>query len=108
MKVNLTKDDAQECQHKLGVLCDTPDLQDDYGLTQAQCEELVASVPNSGEWIIPTFGVKAVLGEMSDHANVLRDIARSCRSEAIGQSLSMHKQAGKFEAMFNQATPAAK
>jgi hypothetical protein len=101
VKMKLTEEEAQEVQHKLGVLADTPDLQEDYGLSQAQADQLRDSVPESGLWIIPDWAVSAVIGEMQDHAVVLRHIASDARSDgAAGQSLKIHRQAKKFEESF--------
>ena len=99
---NLTKDDAQETAHKLGVLADTPDLQDDYGLTQAQAATLRDSVPHTGgEWIIPAWGVAAARGEMLDHCEVLADIATDARSgNQLGQALRISKQVKRLREVF--------
>lgn len=101
MIIKLTKNDAQEVLHKLGVLCDTPDLQDDYRLTQAEVDRLYATVPsNGGLWTVPEWGVEAVRGELADHAVVLRDIAHDAfKGGAVGESLRINKQAKKFEEM---------
>ena len=81
MPLKLTNNDAQEVAHKVGVLADTPDLQEDYALTQEQADELRDSVPHEGgEWIVPAWGVEAARGEMADHCEVLADIAADARS----------------------------
>ena len=106
VKVNtlfkLTKNDAQEAAHKLGVLADEPDLQEDYGLTQAQAAALRDSVPHEGgEWIVPAWGVEAVRGEMADHCEVLADIAADARSgNQLGQALRISKQAKRLRDVF--------
>ena len=99
---NLTKDDAQETAHKLGVLADAPDLQEDYRLTQAQAVELRDSVPHEGgEWIVPAWGVEAVRGEMADHCVVLAGIASDARSgNQLGQALRISKQAKRLREVF--------
>ena len=88
-----------EVGHKLAVLADTPDLQDDYGLTQEQATELQRSVPhNGGLWTPPPWGVEAVRGELADHVEVLRSMAGDARSGGdIGQALTIAKQARRFE-----------
>jgi hypothetical protein len=100
--VNLTKEDAQEIIHKLGVLFDTPELYEEYGLTEEQINILLKSVPLiGGYWNIPEWGLNAVKGEMEDHINVLRDIARDAyNSDQRGQSLRINKQAMRLEKMF--------
>ena len=103
MNVNLTKEDAQEVLHKLGILANEPELQQAYGLNQAEASRLYNSVPqNGGEWvIIANNEVQAVRGEMRDHTEVLRDIAQDARrSNQVGQALRISKQAARFEKMF--------
>lgn len=99
--VTLTKLEAQEAQHKLGVLDDSDDLRADYGLTEAQSKELYASVPsNGGQWLIPQFGVAAVREELRDHAKVLRDQANDMRDEKqIGHALASSRLALRLEAI---------
>jgi hypothetical protein len=101
-KVKVTKSDAQEIAHKLGILADTPDLQEDYGLTQAQADALRDSVPHGGgEWIVPEWGVEPARGEMADHCEVLADIAADARSgNQLGQALRISKQAKRLREVF--------
>lgn len=70
---NLTPSLAEEIQHKLDILCSEPDLIEDYGLTQEQADELLASVPAKGEWHIPAWGIEAVRGELKSMAWLLRN-----------------------------------
>ena len=100
--VKLTHEDAQEVLHKVGILADTTDLQEDYGITQEQANFLVNSIPsNGGEWQIPDWGVNAVRGEMKDHIQVLRDIAMDAyNSNEKGQFLRISKQAKRLTALF--------
>ena len=102
MKAKLTKNDAQEVAHKIGVLADSSELQEDYGLTQAQADALRASVPHEGgEWVIPAWGVEAARGEMADHCEVLADIAADARSGGqAGQALRISKQAKRLREVF--------
>lgn len=99
MTLRLTKDDAQEVLHKLCILADTPDLQDDYGLSQQQSDSLAGSVPtNGGEWTVPEWGWAAVRGEMANHCEVLMGIASDARSGGeTGQSLRIAKQSHRLE-----------
>lgn len=99
MILKLTHEDAQEVGHKIGVLADTPDLQEDYGLTQAQANELCQSVPRIGEWIVPEWAIAAVRGEIEDHIEILRDIAKDARGIDMGQALRIAKQATRLERM---------
>lgn len=100
MKVQLTKNDAQEVLHKMGVLTDSPDLLDSYGLTDEQGAELYKSVPaNGGEWNAPEWAVKAVCGEMENHIEVMRDMAADNQNDT-GRFLACCRQANKFEKMF--------
>lgn len=100
--VLLTKEDATEVWHKLGLLADNEDLQIDYGITSEQASILVDSLPkNGGQWTIPDWGFDAVKGEMEDHITVLRDIARDAfNGGETGQSLRIAKQAKRLEKMF--------
>ena len=98
----LTRDDAQEVWHKLGILEDTPDLIEHYELTREQSKQLVDSIPKKGgTWNIPSWGMNAVKAEMADHIIILRDIAADANSGGErGQSLRIAKQAKRFERMF--------
>jgi len=102
MKLRLTKNEAQEVLHKVGVLADEPELLEGYGLTEAQGATLLHSIPrNGGEWVVALEFVDAVRGEMQDHAIVLRDIAEDARNGGeIGQSLTIHRLAARFEGTF--------
>ncbi len=102
MKFKLTENDAQEVMHKIGILDDEPELQEGYGLTQAQATELFKSIPHKGgEWEVPEWAIKAVCGEMENHAEILRNIAANAFNDReVGQSLRINKQAKKFENMF--------
>jgi hypothetical protein len=102
MKAKLTTNDAHEVAHKIAVLADSPDLQEDYGLTQDQADALRDSVPHEGgEWIVPLWGVEAVRGEMADHCEVLANIAEDARSAGeAGQSRRIFKQAKRLAELF--------
>ncbi len=102
MKIKLTKDDAEEVRHKIGVLCDTSDLQESYRFSQLMANALYDSIPrNAGEWDVPEWALEAVRGEMADHAVVLRAIAHDARrNREDGQALRISKQATKFEKLF--------
>lgn len=102
MKTKLTKNDAQEIAHKIGVLAETPDLQEDYGLTQAQADALRDSVPlNGGVWTVPAWGIEAVRGEVADHCEVLAAISADARDGGeAGQSLRIAKQAKRLREVF--------
>lgn len=103
--IKLTANDAQEVLHKIGILCDEPELQAEYGITQAQCDALVKSIPSQktgGVWTVEDWAWPAVSGEMQDHAVILHSIAYSARNDnEIGQSLACTRQAYKFEKLFN-------
>lgn len=104
--MKITKNQADEIIHKLSILCDTEDLQTDYGLTQKQADALCKSVPrNGGEWIVPEWGIEAVKGELEDHAKILRAVADSARdADEIGQSLSAHRDAYAMERIAGQVS----
>lgn len=101
--IRLTKLDAEEVRHKIGVLCDTPDLQEDYGLTQLICNHLYESIPASGDWEVPAWAVECVREEMKDHAKILRAMSHDAhRNRQIGASLALSRQAIRFDKI---ATP---
>jgi hypothetical protein len=76
MKITLTKLEREEVQHKMSVLGDTPELQEDYNLTPELMKTLIASIPCSAfEWTIPDFAIEAVKGEMANHIDILLDQA---------------------------------
>lgn len=103
IRISLTKQDAQEVLYKLGTLASEPDLQEDYGLSQAQATELVKSIPvNGGAWNVSEEMINAIKGEMADHVVVLRDIAADAlNSDKRGESLRINKQARRLEILFN-------
>lgn len=100
--VKLTREDAQEVLHKVGILADNTDLQEDYGITPEQTNLLVNSIPQSGgDLEIPEWGINAVKGEMEDHILVLRDIAIDAYNGGQqGQFLRINKQAKRLSALF--------
>ncbi len=100
--VKLTREDAQEILHKLTILADNEDLQMDYGLTADQAEELARTVPQQGgDWTIPEWGIVAVQGEITDHVQVLRDIAFDAYNGGQReQALRIAKQAKRLERLF--------
>ncbi len=103
MKALLTKNDAQEVLHKMSVLADTPDLQEDYEITQIQADELRDSIPvNGGEWNIPDWAVKCVREEMENAVEILRNgPAHDARqNNEHGQALRICKQAKRLESIF--------
>ena len=102
LSVQLTKEDAQEILHKLGIVEDEPDLQEDYGISQEQANLLVNSIPhNGGEWVIPEWAKNCVKGEMEDHILVLRDIAvDALNGNQKGQFLQINRRAKRLEKMF--------
>jgi hypothetical protein len=102
IQISLTKQDAQEIIHKIGILADNLDLQEDYGITQEQSTILLNSIPHSGGiWEIPNWGISPVRGEIEDHIQVLRDIASDAlNANERGQALRINKQAKRLETLF--------
>ena len=100
--VQLTREDAQEVMHKIGVLADNTDLQEDYEITPEQANALVQGIPhNGGEWQIPDWAMNAVRGEMEDHIQVMRDIAMDAYNGGQqGQFLRISKQAKRLTRLF--------
>jgi len=101
--VRLTKEDSQELLHKIGTLCESPDMQEDYGISKEQCYFLFNSIPrNGGEWIFPEWSTEVVRGEVEDHIIVLRHIASDAYNGGqTGQALRINKQAKRLERLFN-------
>lgn len=96
--IDLSSEDAIEVTHKLGVLADSPDLHEGYGLTKQQVDSLAQSVPTKGKWNIPDWAVEAVQEELKDHALVLRDQASDQRRNLEhGLALRISKQAKRLE-----------
>ena len=53
------------------------------------------------EWEVPAWADEVVRGEMQNHPEILRRIARCAfEDREIGQSLKIHRQAKKFETIF--------
>lgn len=103
MPILLTKNDAMEVSHKLCVLADTPDLQEDYRLTQEQANNLRDSLPHDGgSWECPAWAAEAVKEEMQDHCRILSGIADDARTDGqAGQALRIAKQAKRLTAIFS-------
>lgn len=101
-QMKLTKNDAQEVLHKMCVLADTTDLQEDYGITQEQADTLRDSVPGlGGEWEVPAWAAEVVKGEMEDHCTVMEAMAADARSDRQnGQALQLNKQATRLSEIF--------
>lgn len=98
--VRLTKGDAEEVRHKLGVLAETGDLLLEYGLSEEQINELSATVAE-GEWRVPDEVWGVVSSEMRDHVTVLYDIASDARSGGKpGQAAAITKQANRLGSTF--------
>lgn len=94
--VHLSKLQAEEIRHKLDVLNDDDELQADYGLTQELATELLDSVPRkAGEWDVPEYGKGAVVGELRDHAGIVRDGAEYQLS--AGKRLADYRLANALE-----------
>lgn len=98
----LTKEDAQEVIHKMIVLQEEPELQEEYHITQDQTDYLVKTIPwQGGEWIVSDELLPVVKGEISDHINVLFDIARDALDDGKrGQSLRINKQVIRLGRIF--------
>lgn len=101
MIVHLTEIHAEEVVSKLEILAETPDLLEDYNLTEDQVRELIATVPTNGEWSIGPMVEAAVRGEMVDHVKVMRDCAAGARRHrADGQARATEALADALERLF--------
>ena len=96
--MKLSRNDIDELKHKIGILVDDTNVQESYGITQEQAEEIFDTIPNKpGEWIIPDWMKPVIVGEMEDHVKLLRDIAKTVEPS---KSLPIYKQASRLEKMF--------
>lgn len=90
--VTITAETADDIAGKIEAsVLDTPELIEDYGLTEAQAQALYDSIPQAGgTWTIPDWGLPVVVEEIEnmieiwegeaavdyDRANILRAIRR--------------------------------
>lgn len=101
--MKLTKREAQEVLHKLCILADEPELQESYVINQKQADELLKSLPvDGGLWAIPDYGLQAVVGEMENACEILRDMANDqFANDRAGQALAEIRMAESFAKKFN-------
>lgn len=72
--MKLTKPQAEEIRYQLSIVAyEEDELREDYGLTEAQADELVKSVPVRGDWEIPAWGLEVV----RDRCEIVAEIAYS-------------------------------
>jgi hypothetical protein len=69
--VKMTANVASEIRYKLGVVGETDDLLEDYGVTEDEVDELIKSIPDEGLWIIPQQHSRMVIEEIDDHIDIL-------------------------------------
>jgi hypothetical protein len=73
MRMKLTKAQADEIRYQLSIVAyEEDELREDYGLTEAQADELVKSVPVRGDWDIPAWGIELVCDRCDHAADILR------------------------------------
>ena len=125
--IKLSKFQAEEIQHKLGVLMDTDDLLNDYNVTKEEIQAVYDSLPRNGRkkgdlggvWIYEADSriITAVTGEMADHAVVLRDMAKDCLRNRDANAARRNREVAQFfefhfcippEPAFNRGTPCEK
>lgn len=71
--MKLTKSQAEEIRYQLSIVAyEEDELREDYGLTEAQADELVKSVPVRGDWEIPAWGLEVVRDRCEQAADILR------------------------------------
>jgi len=104
MTISLTLEDVQEVWHKMQVLCDSPDLQSDYGITQLGADAITASIPKAGgKWTPPSWADKIIRDEMQDHVIVMRDCANDANDAGNPkQSAAIRKHARRLARLFRQ------
>ena len=96
--MKLTKYIAEEIGGKMDILADTPELQEDYNITQDQADEIAAIIPRNGgevefaEWMKPI-----VAEELRDRAVTLRAICK-----VSGEYLTDGKLAARLERLADE------
>ena len=75
--VTITAETADDIAGKIEAsVLDTPELIEDYGLTEAQAQALYDSIPQAGgTWTIPDWGLPVVVEEIEDMITIWRDEA---------------------------------
>lgn len=95
--MKLTKAQADEIRYRLEILADEPDLCADYSLGQAHAEFLADSVPVKGHWDIPSWGLRAVLGEIEHAAYHLILIADDIKADDPTEARRIRREARGLE-----------
>lgn len=79
--MKLTKWQAEEIRYRLEIVSDEEDLLESYEISAEQAWELHDSVPDKGEWDVPSWAVPVVLGELENVVDWLRGEAGSVLSD---------------------------
>lgn len=79
--MKLTKWQAEEIQYRLEIVADEEDLLESYEISPEQAADLIASVPDRGEWDVPSWAVPVVLGELENVVDWLRGEAGGVLSD---------------------------
>src|SRR5690348_8260210 len=75
---HLTATQLEEVQHKLGIVCEEPDLQTDYSLTQDDADILYRMFDRARPGVFTVTQVQAavIAGELENAAEIACDNAR--------------------------------
>lgn len=72
--LSLTRYMSEEIQHKLGIICDSEELQEEYGITEDEVYAIFKSVPIKGEWEVSDEILKILRVEMYDYPTFIRQL----------------------------------
>ena len=101
MKIHLTEEVASEIRYKMGVLSETDDLMDDYGVSEDEVMDLISSIPKEGEWEVPLEHMKMVMEECQNHADILFHQMRQAMKEGkILQAKNIGALIKEFDNLF--------
>lgn len=96
MKVKFGKSFLADLAHKMCIVQDEPELQEDYGINQEQIDAFVDSIPMApkrGQEIeIPAHMVACVRGEMENMAEIYWSNASVDGIATIGAAASVERQ----------------
>ena len=98
----MTANVASEIRYKLGVLGETDNLLNDYGVTEGEVQTLIDSIPNERFWVIPQQHTRMVIEEIDDHIDILT--SQMYEADVDGD----FESAQKFQELINEFMSAIK
>lgn len=101
VKLKLGKSFMIDLEHKMGILCDSPELQEDCRLTGDECESFrkhvqIANIQKRREIEIPERMLPAVKGEMENMAEIYWSNVSIDGIATIGAASSIERQLEKL------------